>query len=310
MNIFKVKKIIIAVLTGVIILPSFAFAIGQMTQPIIVKNAAKGQVIRETLKLYGEALVDKEYSIIAEGDIKNWVKFYAIGDKNNPITSINIPKGKNVDVEAVITVSSSAANGTYSGELSIVSSAPKNENTNESNVSVGQKIGREVKITVTDKEIIDMEVGVIPVSYQIDSGSPLKIRFQYYNKGNIDIEPEVRVQFKDIDQTKVLFTTTFPYPEGESAIKPLERKEIPQIEVPMSFSDGRYWAFVSILVNNKSYFENKFRFQIGGEGNVLGSTFAGITGGFNIWYVIIPLVVLVFIGIAIFGIRRRGGGVK
>ena len=161
-----------------------------------------------------------------------------------------------------------------------------------------------MKITVIDKEIIDMEVGVIPVSYQIDTGSPLKIRFQYYNKGNIDIKPEVRVQFKDIDQTKVLLTSVFPYPESEAAIKPLERKEIPTIEVPMSFADGRYWAFVSIIEKGESRFENKFRFQIGGP-NVLGSTFTAITGGFNMWYVIIPLAILLILGIAFFGMKMR-----
>lgn len=290
------------VILGILILPSFVFAIGQMTQPIVVTNAIKGQVITETLKLYGEANDDKEYGLMSEGDIKDWVKFYAIGDKNLPITSINIPKGKSVDVNAVITVSSSAANGTYTGSLSINSTIPKNENTNESSINVGQKIGREVKITVIDKEIIDMEVGVIPVDYQINPGSPLQIRFQYYNKGNIDIKPEVRVQFKDIDQTKVLFTTVFPYPESESAIKPLERKEIPMIEVPLNFSNGRYWAFVSIYEKGESRFENKFRFQIGG-GNVLGTTFSAFTGGFNMLYVIIPFAILVLIGAIIFGMK-------
>src|SRR3989344_4170199 len=302
MNTYRVKNIVITVLAGILILPSFAFAIGQMTQPIVVKNAAKGQVIIETLKLYGEALTDKEFSLIAEGDIKDWVKFYALGDRETPITSINIPKGKNADIDAVITVSSSAANGTYAGTLSLVSSAPKSENTNDSGVSIGQKVGRAVTITVTDKEIIAMEVGVIPVSYQINSQSPLAIRFQYYNKGNIDIKPEVRVQFKDIDQTKVLLTSVFPYPESEAAIKPLERKEIPTVEVPMSFSDGRYWAFVSIWEQGEQRFESKFRFQIGG-GSVLGSTFSAITGGFNIWYVIIPFVVLLLLGIAVFGMK-------
>lgn len=294
MKIMKVKSYIISILVGIIILPAFAFAIGQMTQPIVVGNAIKGQVIMQTLKLYGEAQTDKEYGLIAEGDIKNWVKFYDIGDRNNPITSITIPKGKSIDVEAVITVSSSAANGKYSGILSIVSSAPKNDTSDGSSVSVGQKIGRQVNITVIDKEIIDMEVGIIPVSYLIDSGSPLKIRFQYFNKGNIDITPEVRVKFQDIDRTKVLLTSVFPYPENEAAIKPLERKEISAIEVPTNFSDGRYWADVTIWENDKLQFENEFRFQIG-SGSVLGSAFSAISGGFNIWYVIIPLAVIMIL---------------
>src|SRR3989344_5342692 len=293
MNTYRVKNIVITVLAGILILPSFAFAIGQMTQPIVVKNAAKGQVIIETLKLYGEALTDKEFSLIAEGDIKDWVKFYALGDRETPITSINIPKGKNADIDAVITVSSSAANGTYAGTLSLVSSAPKSENTNDSGVSIGQKVGRAVTITVTDKEIIAMEVGVIPVSYQINSQSPLAIRFQYYNKGNIDIKPEVRVQFKDIDQTKVLLTSVFPYPDGEEAIKPLERKEIPTIEVPTNFPEGRYWAFVSIWEKGESRFDNEFRFQIGG-GKVLGDGFAENSS--NI--ILIVLIVIVIVAVA------------
>lgn len=304
MNISQASKYIVSTVTGIFIFPFFALAIGQMTQPIVVENAIKGQSIIQTLKLYGEAQTDKEYGLIAEGDIKDWVKFYNIGDRKNAITSINIPKGKNVDVEAIITVSASAANGTYSGTLSIVSSAPKSENTKESNVTVGQKVGRQVKITVIDKEIIDMEVGIIPVSYQIDSGAPLKIRFQYFNKGNIDIQPEVRVQFKDIDQTKVLLTSVFPYPDSEPPIKPLERKEISAIEVPTNFSEGRYWAFVSIWEKGESRVENKFRFQIGG-GSVLGSAFSGVTGKFNMWYVTIPFAVFALFGIALVWMKMR-----
>ena len=216
MNIFKAKILTLSLFAGIFILPSFAFAIGQMSQPIIVTNAAKGQVIISTLKLYGEAQSDKLYNLIAEGDIKDWVKFYAIEDRNNPITSVNIPKGK-----------------------------------------------------------------------------------------NIDIVPEVRVQFKDIDQTKVLFTSVFPYPESEAAIKPLERKEIPTIEVPLNFSNGRYWAFVSIWEKGESRFENKFRFQIGGAGSILGSAFSAITGGFNIWYIIIPFAVIALLAIIVLGMKMR-----
>src|SRR3989338_9923059 len=281
---------------------SRALAIGQMTQPIVINNAIKGQVIIEKLKLFGESKEDKEYSLIAEGDIKNWVQFYAIGDRANPIKSINIPKGKNIDVEAFITVSPSAANGVYTGTLSIVSSAGKDESTEGSNVMIGQKIAREVKITVTDKELIDLEVGIIPVSYQIDSGSPLKIRFQYYNKGNIDIKPEVRVQFKDIDQTKVLLTSVFPYPDGEEAIKPLERKEIPTIEVPTNFPEGRYWAFVSIWEKGESRFDNEFRFQIGG-GKVLGDGFAENSS--NIILIVLIVIVIVAVAGYVFMKKRK-----
>ncbi len=304
MTLNRIHKIFFIGALFLLLIPiSRALAIGQMTQPIVVNNAVKGQVIIETLKLFGEAQEDKEYGVIAEGDIKDWVQFFAIGDREKPIKSINIPKGKNIDVEAHITVSSSAANGTYTGTLSIVSSAGKNENTDGSSVMIGQKVGREVKITITDKEIIDMEVGVIPVSYQIDSGSPLKIRFQYYNKGNIDIKPEVRVQFKDIDQTKVLLTSVFPYPESEASIKPLERKEIPMIEVPMSFSDGRYWAFVSIMEKGESRFENKFRFQIGG-GKILGEGFAESPSKI-ILIVIIVIAIVAVVGFILMKRRKK-----
>lgn len=295
------KKIILTGAFFALLIPfARVLAIGQMSQPIVVNNAIKGQVIIEILKLYGESKEDREYNLIAEGDIKDWVQFYAIGDRVNAITSINIPKGKNIDVEAHITVSPSAANGEYKGTLSIVSSAGKDESTDGSNVTIGQKIGRKVKITVTDKELIDMEVGIIPVSYQIDSGSPLKIRFQYYNKGNIDIKPEVRVQFKDIDQTKVLYTSVFPYPDSEEAIKPLERKEIPVIEVPTNFPEGRYWAFVSIWEKGESRFDNEFRFQIGG-GKVLGDGFAENSN----MIILIVVIVIAVAGVAGFIMMKR-----
>ena len=265
---------------GLLIPISGVLAIGQMTEPIIVDNAMRGQQIIKTLNLYSSADTEKEFGLIAEGQIKDWTKFYTISDKNfeNPINSILIPFDIYVNVIAVFTVPADIPNDTYIGEVSITSEPPKTES-DGSSANVTQKVGRPVKISVTDEQIIAATVSVIPQSYDINPGDPLSIRLIFYNAGNIEIKPDIQVRIRDIEQTKILYNTIFPYPDSEPAIKSLARYEIPAISVPTSgLANARYWADITIKVGSQEVAQKAFRFRVGRSGIVLGASFENIKG--------------------------------
>ncbi len=271
-------KIFIPSVIGLLIPLAAVLAVGQMTQPIVVANALRGQEIEEELKINNSATEEKEFGLIATGDITGWATFYLPADLQNPITSLKMAASSKAKAIVIIKVPDDTPNGTYTGSVT-VTSAPVAETESEgSSVSIAQRVDREVTITVTDQENIDFDVSVIPVSYNIDPGQPLKIRFIYNNKGNVKITPQIEVKIKDINKQKVLASIAFPYPEGEPAVKPLSRYEIPAIDVPTTgLKSGRYWIELAFSEKGQIIKEEAFRFTISGQGTILGAIFGNST---------------------------------
>jgi uncharacterized membrane protein len=84
-------------------------------------------------------------------------------------------------------------NGEYNGEI-FITQAPKDKSKEgTSSVSIFQRVGREVKIVVTDKEITKIDTTLIPEKYDIKIGEPLKIKVIYENQGNISLKPDLQL---------------------------------------------------------------------------------------------------------------------
>lgn len=294
-----------------------ALAVGQMTQPIVVANALRGQEIEKELKINNSATKDLEFGLIATGDIEGWATFYLPNDLQNPITSIKMAASSKAKAITIIKVPDDTPNGTYVGSIAVTLAPADKTDQEGSSVSITQRIDREVTITVTDKENIDFDVSVIPVSYLVEPEQPLKIRFIYDNKGNVKITPQIGVKIKDINRKKVLASLAFPYPDGEEAVKPLSRHEIPTIDVPTAgLKNGRYWIELSFSERGQVIEEQAFRFTLGSQEAVLGAMFGSfkvstivITAGAIIGVVI--LAVLIFIARQLYlGNKKKRGKSK
>lgn len=237
-----------------------ALAIGQMTKPIVIKDLLRGQAAESVLILYNSEPKETVYKLIADGDIKDWTSFYLPDDLKNPITEIKVPASSNVKAIARFFVPKDTPNGAYKGEVAIVSAPGKEENKGV-NVSVGMRVGRQVSITVTGKEVVKFDASVIPAKYDLAKNEPLNIRVIYENQGNVSIAPEIRLKIKK-DNTTV-YSVVYPYPESKPPVNASARYEIPAIEVPTgSFETGRYDAELSISDSGSSV-EKKFGFSVG-----------------------------------------------
>jgi uncharacterized membrane protein len=279
------------------VLPQMTLAIGQMTQPIVIKDVLRGQEIQETLILYNSEAKDIVYGLSASGAIETWVTFFKVDNLTNPITKIKIPAQSRINAIAKFKVPNDIPNGTYTGQVAITTTPEQQTNKEGLSVSVGSMIGREVSITVTDKEIINFQATIIPLKYEMDGGEPLKIKVIYDNQGNVAIKPDIQLKITQISTEKVIQNVIYPFPEGEEAVRAFQTKEFPNlIEWPTAGQEnGKYKAEIKVLLNGKVMKEENFRFDIGSDNKTLSS--AGIANfiGRNltlVWFVVGGLLLL------------------
>lgn len=301
----KIKTVMrVLLLTAIFAIPLAVFAIGQVTDPIIIKNALRGKEYQQTLIVVNSDKEEAEIGFSAQGDIAGWAKFYKPEDLKNAIETISMSAGARADIIARFKVPDSVPNGKYMGFVSAFKKAKSVENSNESSASVSQKIDREVTITISDKEIVKFDASIIPNKYDLAKGEPLIIRVRYDNQGNIDIAPQVQLKIKQDD--KAVFSAIYLYPESEPATKPLEIREIPALEIPTNnFSDGSYLAEIAISESDRLTLDKKFNFSVGlivGEPEpqaASGSNDAG-NNGWKISWPVMGLAMLIILAVLAF----------
>ncbi len=266
------KKFIaaIAVLVLNLILGQTVFAIGMITEPIIVDDMLRGGEISKTVTVFNPESVVVAYRLGTDGEIKGWVEFFEVGKPEIAVSKVNVPAKSYYDVIAKIKVPDGTPNGEYIGEIFVMQEPKEQSSSKESTVSVSQKVSREVRIGVTDQEIISLQTTLIPEAYDINKGEPLRIKIIYENLGNISIKPDLQLKIVAIESGKTVFNAIFPYPDDEDPVKPGEIKTMPIFEwISAGQENAKYWAETKTLVNNKMVGEQKFRFSIGGAAGLL-----------------------------------------
>lgn len=297
----KFSKVILStIIASIFLLPQLSFAIGQMTKPIVLENVLRGQEVIETLYLFNSGGKEVIYQLKADGQIADWPSFYKFEDKNleNPITEIQIPAQSRLEIIVKFAIPKDTANGTYNGVVVIIEMPEAEEEKKGISAAVGASIGREVSITVTDKEILKFETTIIPEKYGVGKGEPLKIKVIYNNQGNVSIKPNLHLKITQLNTGKVVHNAIYPYPEDEKPVKPFERKEFPSlIEWQTAGQEnGKYKAEIKVLLNGKLIEEESFRFDIGIDIAKLLLGAIGFLGGGNLilgWFVIGGIVLII-----------------
>ena len=243
-------------------LPIEVLAIGQISKPIVIKDALRGQNYQEEIVVFNTEKSKVKIGLSAEGQIKDWVKFYNLNDAKNAISEVDIKAGSNLKVNAVIHIPDSQPNGEYKGLISATSKPTATASTTESQALLSQKIDRPVAITVNDNQILKFDVSVIPKDFDLAKDEALSIRIIYDNQGNIDIGPQMQVKIKKDEQT--VYNMIYPYPENTAPVKPNSRYEIPPITIQTTgYAKGEYLAEFNFLINNESKLSKKFAFSSG-----------------------------------------------
>lgn len=256
------NNIIIILLAFCLVSPLKIQAIGQISKPIIIEDALRGQSYQEEMVVFNTEKVNLKIGLSAEGGIKDWVSFYNLGDQENPISEVNIGAGENLKVYAVFNISESAPNGEYKGFISASSRPTENASSTESQVVLSQKIDRPVAIIVSDNQIVEFGASVIPDSYDLKKDEPLSVRIIYDNQGNIDIKPQIQVKIKKDEQ--IVYNVIYPYPENTKAVVPNSRQEIEPFVIPTAgLSKGKYLAEFDFLIGSEPKLHKQFVFSSG-----------------------------------------------
>lgn len=304
----KLTTILITIIFLSFISTSTVFAIGQITEPIVIKDALRGQEASTMLTLLNSEYKEVKYGLRAEGQIADWASFFSVDDKNfeNPITEIEMPSDQYTNVNVRFKIPDDTPNGEYTGELLVFLASSGELKGEETSVNVSQEIGRDVTITVTDKEVIKLQTSFIPLTYDVQQGKPLKIRVLYDNQGNIAVEPDL--QLKITKNGRTVYNAIFPYPELEEAVRAYTNKEISPIEwQTIGQENGNYTAELKVILNGQEIQSSSFKFLIGHFQNNMWIGAVSFLGGGNLavgWFVIGGILLILAI---IFDILRKKG---
>ncbi|MDD3006894.1 MAG: hypothetical protein PHX30_04955 [Candidatus Pacebacteria bacterium] len=250
-------------LAALSLFPFQTHAIGQVTEPIDIKNALREKPYNETIAITNTESSNSTIQLSAEGDIAGWTRFYKNAQDTDNITSIEVPAGSKINVIARFIVPAGIPNGSYQGFVSVSKKAGDFANdTENSGSSVSQKIDREVTVEVNDIENVAFDASIIPETYDLNQGQSLKIRVIYDNQGNVEITPQISLKIKQGDNT--VYSAIFPYPDNQPKAGPYSLFEIPALEIPTSqLQNGKYDAVFTIAEGEKYSIDKDFRFSIG-----------------------------------------------
>ena len=306
----KITNLILIIFVLSLVLPLSAFGIGQMTEPIVFEDVLRNSEVTETLILYGSEYEESVYELKAEGEVADWASFYNIDDVNleNPITEISIPAKSSVEALVKFTIPYDTQNKEYTGEVALISVPTGNQEIGEMAITVFQRIGRDVSITVTDKQTIKLDATIIPLIYGMGKDDPLIIKVIYNNQGNVSVEPTIQLKITQISTGNVVQSAViYSYPTDANPVRPFERKVFENlIEWPTDGKDnGRYLAELKVLLNDEVVKETNFRFQVGFDWSALFASIAVIgNGSLTLAWFIIGTILLEIAGILIV-VRRR-----
>ncbi|MDD5621272.1 MAG: hypothetical protein PHS27_01650 [Candidatus Pacebacteria bacterium] len=277
------KKIFFTIISLTIIIPSISLAIGQMVQPIIKENVLRGQEMTEILLLTNAASVDTLCNLAGEGKIADWMTFYKAEDDKleNSISEILIPAKSRLKAIVKFTAPKDVPNGKYSGQIVLSNNPDQGGQTKQNSVNLVQRIGRDVTIMVTDKEIINFKTSIIPLKYGVSNKEPLRIKAIYTNLGNVSIKPDVQLKIIKINNDQIIHNAIYLYPEGEDMVRAFSTKTINNLIEWQAIGHevGYYKAEIKILLNGEVKEEHSFKFQIGNNISKLFASVSIIGGG-------------------------------
>lgn len=257
------KKILFSGLICVLlsfVLTASVSAIGQMTEPIVINDALRGQEIPQRVTLINSENQVVTFKVVGTGQIKDWVSFYEESDLSKALSEVQVSANYYHNVKAVFRIPNDTPNGTYTGMIDAII-AP-NQDANSQSTSVNMKVSRAVTINVSDKEIVALDAFIVPVDNTVLAGKPAQIKVTYDNRGNVSLKPSLQLKVYGANNA-VVFNAIFPYPDNIDAVKSLERKELPLIEWPTAGQDaGEYLTEVLVLIDGKEVKMEPITFRV------------------------------------------------
>ena len=184
----RTRLLCLSVLLGVALtmaVPRTAQAVAISPSSIVEKDVMRGRTITRSLTIFNTGAKDTTYTFEVTGKVlSRWVRVLE-PNTAHAITLLEVPAKSSLSVAVEIAVPSTAANGRYRGA---VNSVPTVAGAGPKMVLVPSLV---LSISVTDKEIIDMQLRTFYVS-DVEVGMPLSIVGLVRNSSNVDISPTLR----------------------------------------------------------------------------------------------------------------------
>ena len=99
--------------------PFSVLALGQMSQPILINNALRGNEYQELVTIVNNQNATATIQLSAEGQIAEWVKFYLPENQLEQTTTVNVNANQNKNVNVIFTIPKDTPNGTYTGTINV-----------------------------------------------------------------------------------------------------------------------------------------------------------------------------------------------
>ncbi|MFA6376176.1 MAG: hypothetical protein WCX69_02115 [Candidatus Paceibacterota bacterium] len=281
--------LIIAIFASSLFFAAPAYGIGQITTPIVIPNAIRGEEVAADLVFVNSDITKGNFKLSASGEIGNWTTFYTATDKKNKIADIfSILANTQMGAVAIFTIPMDIPNGTYKGVVT-VETVPDVETTSDStHISVGQTISRSVSITITEKEDVAASVSIIPLKYTFSPKEKLNLTIHVRNTGNITIKPSVRLNITEAGNS--IFDVIYPYPNTKDVIKPSTTVTLDPIQwQPMDGKLGDFVANVEVLVGDVSVGKSVIPFTVVADRNMFLASIENFANG-SMWSITLMLV--------------------
>ncbi len=291
-----ILKLAAGVFAGAVV-PGLVFAIAMVSEPIIISDAVKGAELTRNLLLINSKGEEAAYNLRAEGQIADWTAFYRPGDKefSEPISEITVGTDSRENVTVKFLVPEDAPNDTYTGLISITEAAT-NPLRGRVTTSVNLVVDREVSITVTDEEKIELTATIAPLEQEVLAGDLLKLKVVYDNKGNVAVKPDAQLRIVNTETNAILHNAIYPY-SGGAPVRAHERKDMGALLEWSSAGKppGRYEAQIDILLSGNPVYNQKIGFTVtnkplGSMAANLSSLNIGVSEKF--WFVLGVIILL------------------
>ena len=296
----RVVKYLTAAVFVILFAPISVLAIGQVSSPIVVDNALRGQVYREAISLFNSSDSEEVFILTAKGQPAGWMAFYDING-TEPIENITIPGNSKSQAIVAFTIPQAAANGLYEGAV-VFSLKPKDE----VKARVSQQLSRKVAITVTDVQEISGNVLIRAKSTAIAAGTPFEVTASCFNTGNVTIKPTIELDVVP-EGGKSIFDVIFPYPKSGFGILPGQTEEIAAQWPTASQAVGKYTARATVVLGDSTT-DQVFEFEILPSSGVAAMANAGSVVKNNLdifWLAVGSIVVLAVAVVEVIKRRRR-----
>ncbi|MFA5188828.1 MAG: hypothetical protein WC460_05700 [Patescibacteria group bacterium] len=201
----KIFSLVIALLAVGLLLPLASSAV-TVSPPIIEIDAAKGDVINQSIKVRNEGAAAATYYLSAERfvaggeagepsftgedvDLATWIKF--------PFQSITVPAGSTVEVPFSIIVPNYAGPGGHYAAIFLSTAPPEAANAG-SQVSIASRIGTLILVRIAGEIKESAQIAEFSTAGKTFSSLPVDFSVRVKNDGNVHLKPMGTITIKNM----------------------------------------------------------------------------------------------------------------